>query len=233
MGERSDGEGKPRQNGAASGRTEGAKPVRRIRLALWAVVAVAIGAAVAAGVGRQAAAPAGGDPASQSAAAQVGGPFQLTDQTGRAVDQSILKGKWSLVFFGYTSCPDICPTTLQALAAAQDRLGADAAKTQVVLISVDPDRDKPAELKAYLDQPGFPKGAVGLTGTPQQVADVAREYRAYYKKRPRPDGTGYDMDHSGFVYLMDPNGRFRLPTLSEQQGPDAIAATVRASIAQG
>ena len=233
MGEQSDGGGKPRQNGAQATRTEGARPVRRLRLALWALVAVGLGAAIAAGAGRQAAAPAGDETASQSAAAQVGGPFRLTDQTGRAVDQSILKGKWSLVFFGYTSCPDVCPTTLQALAAAQDRLGPDAAKTQVVLISVDPDRDRPQELKAYLDQPGFPKGAVGLTGTPRQVGDVARAYRAYYKKRPRSDGSGYDMDHSGFIYLMDPNGRFRLPTLSGQQGPDAIAATVRAAIQKG
>ncbi len=170
--------------------------------------------------------------AAAQAAASIGGPFRLLDQDGRSVDQSILKGKWSLVFFGYTSCPDVCPTTLQALAAAQDRLGPDAGKTQVVFVSVDPDRDHPAEMKAYLAQPGFPKGAVGLTGTPDQVARAARAYHVFYRKHPRADG-GYDMDHGGFVYLMDPSGRFRLPALSEQEGPDAIAQAVRTAIRRG
>ncbi len=191
---------------------------------------MAAGGLVALGVGRHAGAPAA-DPAADAASA-IGGPFHLTDQDGRAVDQSVLKGKWSLVFFGYTSCPDVCPATLQTLAAAQDRLGADAAKTQVVLITVDPERDSPAQLKAYLAQPGFPRRAIGLTGTPEQVAAVARAYHAFYRKHPRPDG-GYDMDHSGFVYLMDPKGRFRLPTLSQQQGPEALAAAVSTAIRQG
>lgn len=215
------------------GRTEGragSPSRRRLQVILWAAVAVAAGGALALGVARHGG-PAAADPAAD-AASLIGGPFRLVDQDGRAVDQSILKGKWSLVFFGYTSCPDVCPTTLQALAAAQDRLGPEGARTQVVLVSIDPDRDHPAELKAYLSQPGFPKGAIGLTGTPEQVAAAARAYHVFYRKHPRPDG-GYDMDHSGFVYLMDPNGRFRLPALSEQQGPDALAQAVRDAMRKG
>ena len=133
------------------------------------------------------------------------------------------------MFFGYTSCPDICPATLQTLAEAQDRLGGKAPPLQVVLASVDPERDTPAALRVYLDQPGFPKGAVGLTGTAAQAAALARAYKAYFARRPRADG-GYDMDHSGFIYLMDPRGRF-VATMSEQLGPDRIAADVKAAMA--
>lgn len=153
----------------------------------------------------------------------VGGPFHLVDQNGRAVDQSLLQGKWSLVFFGYTFCPDVCPTTLTTLAQAQDRLGPKARKLQVVFISVDPARDTPAQLKTYLSSPAFPKGTVGLTGTPQQVDAAAKAYKVYYAKHGT--GSDYSMDHSAAVYLMDPKGRFNR-VVAYGLTPDEIARQV-------
>jgi protein SCO1/2 len=137
---------------------------------------------------------------------QIGGPFHLTDQYGKARDQSMLKGKWSAVFFGYTYCPDVCPTTLQTLAEAQDKLGSKAGAFQVVFISVDPGRDTPAQLRTYLSSPAFPKGAVGLTGTDAQIAAVAKAYHAFYQKQG--SGPDYEVQHGSAVYLMDPSGRF-------------------------
>lgn len=165
-------------------------------LALVAVVAVALGAGLAwrAGVF--------GDDGQPS----VGGPFELVDQNGRPVDEAVLKGKWSAVFFGFTYCPDICPTTLQTLAVVQERLGPRAEDLQVVLVSVDPERDTPEQIKAYLDLAAFPEGTIGLTGTPEQVAQAAKAYHAYYQKAG--EGPDYLVNHSTATYLMDPSGRF-------------------------
>lgn len=136
----------------------------------------------------------------------VGGPFELVDQNGAPVDEEILKGKWSAVFFGFTYCPDVCPTTMQAMALAQDRLGPKAKDFQVVFITVDPARDTPAQLNTYLANEGFPKGIIGLTGSPEQVDAAAKAYRAYYAKNG--EGPDYLMDHFSGAYLMDPKGRF-------------------------
>ncbi len=163
-----------------------------------------------------------------SGASLIGGPFRMTDQDGRPVDQRILDGKWSAVFFGYTYCPDTCPLTLQRLGAATARLGAKAGKFQVVFVSVDPGRDTPAQMKLYLSNQGFPRRAWGLTGTPRQVADMAHGYRVFYARH----GTGddYTMDHSAAVYLMDPHGDFVKP-LDETQGPDAMARQIGEAMA--
>ena len=145
----------------------------------------------------------------------IGGPFSLIDQNGAHVDERILKGKWTAVYFGYSYCPDVCPTTLTTLAQAIDTLGqcgggAGAAKTlQVVFISVDPERDTPAQLRTYLSSPAFPKGVIGLTGSPADVAAAAKAYRVYYRKAE--EGPGYSVDHTSIVYLMDPKGRFARP----------------------
>lgn len=139
-------------------------------------------------------------------AGAVGGPFHLTDQNGRAVDEKLLNGKWSVVFFGFTYCPDACPTTLALLGRTLDQLGPNAAKVQVVFVSVDPERDTPAALKAYLSSATFPRGTIGLTGTPAQVAAVAKAYKVYYAKSG--SGADYTIDHSTLIYLMDPKGRF-------------------------
>jgi protein SCO1/2 len=164
---------------------------------------------------------------SGSNAGGPGGPFNLVDQDGRAVDQRLLEGKWSLVFFGYTFCPDVCPTTLAALGQAMKDLGPKAGRVQVVFVTVDPARDTPAALKRYLAAGVFPRNIVGLTGTPDQIAQVAKEYVVYYQK----DGTGpnYTMDHSTAIYVMDPKGRFRsviADGLSPQEDAQQIASAM-------
>lgn len=165
-----------------------------------------------------------------SGEALVGGPFQLVDQNGRPADQSLLKGKWSAVFFGYTYCPDVCPTTMQALAGAEAKLGDKARNLQVVFITVDPERDTPAQLKTYLSTPAFPKDAIGLTGTQAQVAAAAKAYRVYYQKEGQ--GEGYSMAHSSIVYLMNPAGKF-VTALTESQTPSEVATQIGDAMASG
>lgn len=160
----------------------------------------------------------------------VGGDFQLTDQDGRAVDQTMLDGKWSLVFFGFTYCPEFCPTTLAELAAVQQRLGDKAENLQIVFVSVDPERDTPQQMKDYLSSDGFPEGTIGLTGTPEQVAQAARAYRAYYEKVG--EGEGYTMNHSLTVYLMGPDGKFRT-AVAYGLGPDKSTKIIEDAMARG
>ena len=161
-------------------------------------------------------------PASGSSA--IGGPFVLTDQNGHRVTEAVLKGRWSAVFFGYVSCPDICPATLQTLGAAQARLGPEGDRVQAVFISVDPARDTPAQLKAWLDQPGFPRQVLALTGSPAEIAAVARAYRVYYEKENKVKD--YQVAHSAAIYLMDPGGQFSVP-LTYEQGPAKLAEDIR------
>ena len=160
----------------------------------------------------------------------VGGPFQLVDQDNRPVDQTMLDGKWSLVFFGFTYCPDFCPTTLTALEATRTLLGADADNLQIVFVSIDPERDTPQALKDYLSSDGFPPGVIGLTGTPDQVSEAARVYRAYFEKVG--GGEDYTMNHSLTVYLMGPDGKFR-SALGHDLGPERSAQLIRRVMARG
>ncbi len=139
-------------------------------------------------------------------AAAIGGPFQLIDQESRPADQRLLQGKWTAVFFGYTYCPDVCPTTLQTLGAATELMGAKAKAFQVVFVTVDPARDTPAQLKDYLSSASFPHGIVGLTGTPAQIAQVTSAYKVYFQKSGA--GPNYGVDHSSAIYLMNPQGKF-------------------------
>jgi len=144
---------------------------RRI-LALIAVLALALAILTGLAVRKGVLGP-------QPETAAVGGPFQLIDTSGRTVDQDVLKGKWSVVFFGFTHCPDICPTTLFELGQVEPMLGADADKFQAVLISVDPGRDTVAQMKAYVANDAFPKRLIGLTGTEEQIADMQKTYKVY------------------------------------------------------
>src|ERR1700761_2370069 len=169
------------------------------------------------------------EPVQSTGEALVGGPFQLVDQNGKPADQNLLKGKWSAVFFGYTYCPDVCPTTLQALAQAETKLGDKAKNLQVVFISVDPERDTPAQVKTYLSTPSFPKGTIGLTGTSAQVAATAKAYRVYYQKDGQ--GEGYSVAHSSIVYLMNPDGKFDR-ALTESQTPAEVATQIGDAMTQ-
>ncbi len=160
----------------------------------------------------------------------VGGPFQLVNQDGQPVDQTLLNGKWSLVFFGFTWCPDYCPTTLQALEATRRSLGERAGDIQIVFISIDPERDTPRALKDYLSSDGFPEGVIGLTGTSAQVRTAADAYRAVYQKVG--EGEAYTMNHSLTIYLMGPDGRFR-GTLGHDLGPENSARIIERAMARG
>jgi protein SCO1/2 len=142
------------------------------------------------------------------AGVKPGGPFALTDQDGRALTDADFRGRYMLIYFGFTYCPDVCPTSLARNADALALIGDKAAKVTPILISVDPERDTPAALKAYAQL--FGGGLVGLTGTPQQIADVARAYRVYYAKVAASDSGSatYLIDHSAFTYLMGPDGQF-------------------------
>ena len=156
-------------------------------------------------------------------AAAIGGPFSLVDQNDKPFTDANLKGKWQLVFFGYTHCPDVCPTTLNDLSLALDQLGDKKSQVGIVFISVDPERDTPAVLKSYVGSFGGPVEA--LTGSPDAVAQAAKDYKVYYAKHPRSDG-GYDMDHSALIYIMDPQGRFTA-TFTPDDQPDKMAERLK------
>jgi protein SCO1/2 len=155
--------------------------------------------------------------------AAIGGPFRLVDQNGQAITDQDLKGKPFLVFFGFTHCPDVCPTTLFDVSEVMRQLGPDADRTAALFITVDPERDTAAGLKDYLAS--FDPHVLGLTGDPDALASVAKEYRAYYKKVPL-EGSDYTMDHTAIVYLMDKEGRFVSP-FSLKRKPEIAAAELR------
>jgi len=153
-------------------------------------------------------------------AARIGGPFTLIDQDGRTVSDKDFRGKWMLVYFGFTFCPDICPTSLARNDDALAMLGDKGVKVVPVLISVDPERDTPERLKDYVKF--FSPRLVGLTGSPQQIAEVAREYRVYYAKAGQKDDATYLIDHSALTYLIGPDGRF-VQFFRAQASPQEIA----------
>jgi len=153
-------------------------------------------------------------------ATQLGGPFSLVDQNGQRRTDADYRGKYMLVFFGYTYCPDVCPTTLAVMTAALDMMGTRAERIVPIFISVDPARDTPEMLKNYLA--AFGPRWVGLTGTPEEVAAIAKEYRVYYRVNAGEDGN-YTVDHSGVVYLMKPDGTY-LANYSLANQPDLMAA---------
>ncbi len=170
------------------------------------------------------AAPTAGETASGGAV--IVSDFELVDQDGRAVRGEDLRGKLQLVFFGFTACPDICPTTLTNVTAALEELGADAGALTPMLVTVDPERDTPAVLKEYLT--AFDPRILALTGTPAQVAGALASFRVYASKRELEDGD-YTMDHSTFVYLMDKSGDY-LRHFSASGSVEELVAGIREAI---
>jgi len=157
----------------------------------------------------------------------VGGPFELVDGEGRPVTEASLRGKLALVFFGFTHCPDVCPTELQAVGQAMDLLGPQAEGVRPVFITVDPERDTPARMKDYVGL--FHPSIMGLTGTPEQVARAARAWRVYYNKVTPPGASEYLMDHSAFTYLMGRDGSLR-SLFRPGVTPEEMANTIRANL---
>lgn len=194
---------------------------RILLVAAFVLLAVAVGFGVRAFLlypGAPSAAVIGGT-------ALIGGPFTLVDQDGKTRSDADFHGRYLLVYFGYTFCPDLCPTELQTISDALDRLGDKAAKVQPLFITVDPARDTVPVMKAYVSH--FHASLVGLTGSPLQIAAAARAYRVYFAKAPAADGSDeYLMDHSGFVYLMAPDGHYIThftPQTTAKQMAKAIA----------
>ena len=156
----------------------------------------------------------------------VGGPFELVDGDGRKVTEQDFEGRHMLVYFGYTFCPDVCPTTLLNASAALDEIGpALSSKVRLVFISIDPERDTPEVVKEYAGH--FHPGTAGLTGTPEQVAAAARAWRIYYRKAaPEEDGS-YLVDHSSILFLMDGDGRYVTHFGHEATAADMASALKR------
>jgi protein SCO1/2 len=222
------------------------RPIRLIALALVAALgglwgyawitrspgqglAEAFAARLAGVFGSAAQAPAGIGGIQLPQGVSLGGPFRLVDQTGRTVTEQDYAPKWLLIYFGYTFCPDVCPTELATIAAATDALGAAGENVIPIFISIDPDRDKPAQLADYV--PRFHPRLQGLTGSAEQLAEVARRFRVYYARTNRADSTDYLMDHSSFIYLVGPEGRVR-SLFRPGTRPEDIAAAIAGQLAR-
>ena len=162
------------------------------------------------------------------AGARIGGPFSLTNQDGGRTSDRDFTGKYRLVYFGFTHCPDVCPLDLQIVGQGLRKLekedASTAARIQPIFISVDPERDTPAVLKQYVS--AFHPRLIGLTGTPEQIADVAKRFGIYYAKAESPGAEGYNVDHMRTVLLFGPEGQ-PIAIIPHDQGADAVAAELR------
>lgn len=191
--------------------------MKHLRTVLWAMVGlvlVALTAAVLSGLIKL--------PSSLPLSASVGGPFTLTDHTGRRFTERDLAGKPFAIFFGFTQCPDVCPTTLLDVSNHLTALGDDAKKLRFVFVSVDPERDTVQHMSAYLAS--FDPRIVGLTGTPDEVADIVRKYRVVVQKVPT--SSGYTINHTATVFLMNARGQFA-GTLSFQEPQETQFAKLK------
>ena len=157
----------------------------------------------------------------------VGGPFALVDARGATVTDASFRGRWMVIYFGYTFCPDVCPTELQTVAAALERLGPLAERVAPVFITIDPERDTPAAVGEYVKL--FDERIIGLSGSKEQVAAAAKAYRVYYARARSKDATDYLMDHSSFVYLVGPDGGFRA-LFRQGVGAQELADAIRTRI---
>jgi protein SCO1/2 len=193
---------------------------RMRRRTLIRLAAAAFASAVAAGCGR-------GGPtfmASDVTGAELGRDFALVDHNGTPRTLADFRGKSVVLFFGYTLCPDVCPTTLAELAEAMKRLGPDAARVQVLFVTVDPERDTPQLLKQYV--PAFDPSFIGLTGDAAAIERTAKEFKVLYRKQPGTTPGSYTMDHSAGTFVYDPQGRLRV-YVGYGQGPDVFAHDIR------
>ena len=178
----------------------------RARLIAFVIAGFLIGAIAGAAV-LLVANPQGGQPVQSSGAALIGGPFSLVGADGKPVTDRDFRGRYMLIFFGFTHCPDICPAELQVIAQALEQLGDKAKKVVPIFITLDPERDTPEAMANYVKS--FGPNFVGLTGSPEAIAAAAKAYRVAYSKVENKESAGdYSVDHSALVYLMDPEGRY-------------------------
>jgi protein SCO1/2 len=195
--------------------------LKHLRIVLWAACAIPLLALMAVGALEFTHRT---DGVGAFQASGIGGPFKLASSSGGELSSEELKGKPFIVFFGFTRCPDICPTTVSDVSSWLQALGPEGKEIKALFISIDPERDSVASLKDYLSS--FSDQIIGLTGTPDEIAQVAREYRVYYAKHPLKDGD-YTMDHSAVIYLMDREGRLAGTLTYGEKHEDAVAKLKR------
>ena len=158
---------------------------------------------------------------------QIGGHFSLVDQTGKVVTEKSWPGKFKLVFFGFTHCPDICPVTLQKISVVLEKLGAKAGRVQVLFVTVDPARDTPKAMEEYVAN--FSKSIIGLTGTEKQIKSIEDAYKVYAAKQPVNGEGDYDVDHSAYIYLMSPDDK-AVEIIDDQLTAEEMAGKIKAHI---
>jgi len=203
-----------------------ARPARRLILA-GAAAALALGGCDR--LGGLVGGPAPSFKAVDITGAQYAKDFDLADGDGRRWKLADFRGKVTVVFFGFTQCPDVCPTTMIELAEVKQRLGADGARVQGVFVTIDPERDTPEVLKAYVAN--FGAGFVGLRGSAEETAAIAKHFKVYYKKVPGKTPTSYTMDHTAGSYVFDAGGRVRLFT-RHGTGPEALVHDLKILLAE-
>ncbi len=205
----------------------------KIVLVVWVLALIAGGAWVARDTLRPQSEsrtePKGFFSAENTLVATIGGPFTLTDQNGVQRTERDFRGRLMLVYFGYTYCPDVCPTELTVITTALDQLGASADQVTPIFITIDPERDTAKVMKEYVAQ--FSERLVGLTGSERDIAAVAKAYRVYYAKSPGSAGAPYLMDHTSLVYLMDRDGKFVTHFTPNSKAEDMVAA-IRQALAK-
>lgn len=197
---------------------------RRIRLSIWIVVGIA---SLALGISLANRWLPEEQPVAKADPDGIGARFSLVDRDGKPVTPEMLKGTPYAIFFGFTRCPDVCPTALSRMASLRKKMGADGDKFRIVFVSVDSGRDKPADVGAYVDLFGTP--ITGLTGSEKQIEDAARSFRVFFSKVP-VEGGDYTIDHSAFTVLMDRDGQFK-SILSDTDSEEAALGELRALIA--
>lgn len=208
-------EAEPPPGGRAGG-------LKKLRLALWGAVALVIGIGLVAMLASDRTPPVS-DQASY--ADLIGGPIALTAPDGSRVTEQTLKGTPFAIFFGFTRCPDVCPTTLSRMTQLRKQLGPDGDKFRIVFVSVDPGYDSPEDIGRYVELFGTP--ILGLTGTDAEVNAAVKAYRAFYEKVPTNGGADYTIDHTASVYLMDASGRLQSIIAYDETGPSALAKLKR------
>jgi protein SCO1/2 len=199
-----------------------AEGLKTLRLALWGVVALVVGIGIVAMLAPDRSPPEG-DQASY--ADLIGGPFALTAPDGSRVTDQTLKGKPFAIFFGFTRCPDVCPTTHSRMAQLRKQLGPDGDRFRIVFVSVDPGYDSPEDIGRYVELFGTP--ILGLTGTDKEVDAAVKTYRAFYQKVPTNAGADYTIDHTASVYLMDASGKLQSIIAYDETNPSALAKLKR------
>ncbi len=203
--------------------------MRAIRWIAWILVVLVAGATIAVLVSDDVRDTVLGTPGDGTGIANIGGPFQLVDHTGKTVTEKDFLGKPTAMFFGFTHCPDVCPTTLYEMTTRLEELGADADKLNVAFVTVDPERDTPDLMADYIS--AFDPHISALTGTPEQVEKIVKEYKVYRRKVGKKEGE-YTRDHTATIYLMDADGKFA-GTIAYGEAEDIVMAKLKRLVAGG